>query len=176
MSLIWIVNILSVFFLCVFFAGIVIPQILLIAFRRRLFDEPDERKIHQCVVPRLGGMAFKPVVFFSFVLLLAVNVSTGHDELLKEIGAEALPLAYAFCAIIMLYIINAINLIDGIDGLASGLCSIAFLFYGMTFIWFHQYLYAMLAFATLGVLIPFYYYKEIYIETERIIIRNFKQT
>ncbi|MCS3115713.1 hypothetical protein NXX74_09880 [Bacteroides fragilis] len=27
MSLIWIVNILSVFFLCVFFAGIVIPQI-----------------------------------------------------------------------------------------------------------------------------------------------------
>jgi hypothetical protein len=181
-------------------------------------------------------MAFKPVVFFSFVLLLAVNVSTGHDELLKEIGAEALPLAYAFCAIIMLYlvgiaddligvryrakffiqivcgimlvaggvelsdlhgmlfihsmpswisipltvfvtvfIINAINLIDGIDGLASGLCSIAFLFYGMTFIWFHQYLYAMLAFATLGVLIPFYYYKEIYIETERIIIRNFKQ-
>lgn len=215
MSLIWIVNILSVFFLCVFFAGIVIPQILLIAFRRRLFDEPDERKIHQCVVPRLGGMAFKPVVFFSFVLLLAVNVSTGHDELLKEIGAEALPLAYAFCAIIMLYlvgiaddligvryrakffiqivcgimlvaggvelsdlhgmlfihsmpswisipltvfvtvfIINAINLIDGIDGLASGLCSIAFLFYGMTFIWFHQYLYAMLAFATLGVLIP----------------------
>ena len=47
MSLIWIVNILSVFFLCVFFAGIVIPQILLIAFRRRLFDEPDERKIHR---------------------------------------------------------------------------------------------------------------------------------
>ena len=219
MSLIWIVNILSVFFLCVFFAGIVIPQILLIAFRRRLFDEPDERKIHQCVVPRLGGMAFKPVVFFSFILLLALNVSTGHDELLKEIGAETLPLAYAFCAIIMLYlvgiaddligvryrakffiqivcgimlvaggvelsdlhgmlfihtmpswisipltifvtvfIINAINLIDGIDGLASGLCSIAFLFYGLTFIWFHQYLYAMLAFATLGVLIPFYYY------------------
>ena len=219
MSLIWIVNILSVFFLCVFFAGIVIPQILLIAFRRRLFDEPDERKIHQCAVPRLGGMTFKPVVFFSFILLLALNVSTGHDELLKEIGAEALPLAYAFCAIIMLYlvgiaddligvryrakffiqivcgimlvaggvelsdlhgmlfihsmptwisipltvfvtvfIINAINLIDGIDGLASGLCSIAFLFYGLTFIWFHQYLYAMLAFATLGVLRPFYYY------------------
>ena len=76
---------------------------------------------------------------------------------------------------VTVFIINAINLIDGIDGLASGLCSIAFLFYGMTFIWFHQYLYAMLAFATLGVLIPFYYYKEIYIETERIIIRNFKQ-
>lgn len=219
MDWIWITNIAMVFLLCVFFAGIVIPQILLIAFRRRLFDEPDERKIHQCVVPRLGGMAFKPVVFFSFGLLLAVNVTTGHCELLNEIGREALPLAYAFCAIIMLYlvgiaddligvryrakffiqmvcgvmlvaggvmltdlhglffvhalpawaaipltifvtvfIINAINLIDGIDGLASGLCSIAFLFYGITFICFAHYLYAMLAFATLGVLIPFYYY------------------
>ena len=219
MSLIWIVNILSVFFLCVFFAGIVIPQILLIAFRRRLFDEPDERKIHQCVVPRLGGMAFKPVVFFSFVLLLAVNVSTGHDELLKEIGAEALPLAYAFCAIIMLYlvgiaddligvryrakffiqivcgimlvaggvelsdlhgmlfihsmpswisipltvfvtvfIINAINLIDGIDGLASGLCIIAFLCYGITFLIYGQHTNALLSFSTAGVIIPFYYY------------------
>ena len=70
MSLIWIVNILSVFFLCVFFAGIVIPQILLIAFRRRLFDEPDERKIHQCVVPRLGGMAFKPVLLAMTAIFL----------------------------------------------------------------------------------------------------------
>ena len=35
--MIWIINIVMVFALCVFFAGIVIPQILLIAFRRRLF-------------------------------------------------------------------------------------------------------------------------------------------
>ena len=55
MSLIWIVNILSVFFLCVFFAGIVIPQILLIAFRRRLFDEPDERKIHLITMECFNG-------------------------------------------------------------------------------------------------------------------------
>lgn len=219
MSYIWIVNILLVFFLSIFFSGIVIPQILLIAFRRRLFDKPDGRKIHQCVVPRLGGMAFKPVVFFSFALLLAVNVSMGHYELLRAIGSETLPLAYTFCAIIMLYlvgiaddligvryrakffiqaicgvmlvgggvllsdfhglfhlhalpswvsvpltvfvtvfVINAINLIDGIDGLASGLCSTAFLFYGLSFIYSQQYVYAMLSFATLGVLIPFYYY------------------
>lgn len=219
MSLIWIVNILSVFFLCVFFAGIVIPQILLIAFRRRLFDEPDERKIHQCVVPRLGGMAFKPVVFFSFVLLLAVNVSTGHDELLKEIGAEALPLAYAFCAIIMLYlvgiaddligvryrakffiqivcgimlvaggvelsdlhgmlfihsmpswisipltvfvtvfIINAINLIDGIDGLAASLALIALGGFLLCFMREGVWTYGILIAGLMGVLIPYLYF------------------
>ena len=89
MSWIWIINILSVFFLCVFFAGIVIPQILLIAFRKNLFDVPNERKIHKCVVPRLGGIAFKPVMFLSFALLLAINLMTGHDEVFKEILEQA---------------------------------------------------------------------------------------
>lgn len=219
MSIIWIFNIVTILVLCVFFAGIVIPQILLIAFRKNLFDMPDERKIHQCAVPRLGGIAFTPVIFFSFILLVAINVTMGHYEFFRQIISEALPLAYSSCAVIMMYligiaddligvryrakffvqivcglmlvaggveltdlhgmlfahtlpafisipltlfvtvfIVNAINLIDGLDGLASGLCSIAFLSYGLTFIWCGHYLYAMLSFATLGVLIPFYYY------------------
>lgn len=215
----WIVNLCLVFLLSAFFTGIVIPKILLIAFRRRLFDEPDERKIHQCAVPRLGGIAFKPVMFFSIALLLGVNLTMGNMEILAEVGNEALPLDFGFCAIMVLYligmaddligiryrakffiqilcslmliaggiyftdlhgvlwiheipnwfaypftvlvivfIINAINLIDGIDGLASGLCSIALLFYGLTFYLLQEYIYAMLSFATLGVLVPFFYY------------------
>lgn len=215
----WIINCSLAFLLCVFCAGIVIPQILLIAFRKQLFDLPDERKIHHCAVPRLGGIAFKPVVFFSFALLLGINMVLGHLEMLSEIGNDIRPLAFTFCSIMILYlvgmaddligiryrakfviqilcgvmlivggiyvsnlhgilgiqdiplwlgypltilivvfIINAINLIDGIDGLASGLCSIACLFYGLTFFMLHQYIYAMLAFATLGVLVPFFYY------------------
>ena len=215
----WIVNCSLAFLLCVFCAGIVIPQILLIAFRKQLFDLPDERKIHHCAVPRLGGIAFKPVVFFSFALLLGINMTLGHSEMLSEISNDIRPLAFVFCSIMVLYlvgmaddligiryrtkfviqilcgvmlivggiyidnlhgilgihavplwlgypltilivvfIINAINLIDGIDGLASGLCSIACLFYGLTFFMLHQHIYAMLAFATLGVLVPFFYY------------------
>ena len=215
----WIVNCSLAFLLCVFCAGIVIPQILLIAFRKQLFDLPDERKIHHCAVPRLGGIAFKPVVFFSFALLLGINMTLGHSEMLSEISNDIRPLAFVFCSIMVLYlvgmaddligiryrakfviqilcgvmlivggiyidnlhgilgihavplwlgypltilivvfIINAINLIDGIDGLASGLCGIACLFYGLTFFMLHQHIYAMLAFATLGVLVPFFYY------------------
>ena len=215
----WIVNCSIAFLICVFCAGIIIPQILLIAFRKRLFDLPDERKIHHCAVPRLGGIAFKPVVFFTVALLLGINMVMGHSEMLSEIENDVRPLAFAFCSIMVLYlvgmaddligiryrakfviqilcgmmliaggiyidnlygilgihsvplwlgypltilfvvfIINAINLIDGIDGLASGLCSIACLLYGLTFLMFHQYIYAMLAFATLGVLVPFFYY------------------
>lgn len=215
----WLVNCSLSFLLCVLLAGIVIPQILLIAFRKQLFDIPDERKIHHCAVPRLGGIAFKPVVFFSFVLLLGINMVLGYSDILSEIGDDICPLAFAFCSIMALYlvgmaddligiryrakfviqilcgmmliaggvyindlhgilgvhtiplwlgypltilvvvfIINAINLIDGIDGLASGLCSIACLFYGLTFFMLHLHIYAMLAFATLGVLVPFFYY------------------
>lgn len=219
MSMFWGLNMVAVFVLSAVFAGIVIPQILLIAFRRKIFDVPDERKIHSSLVPRLGGIAFMPVIFFSMALLLAVNQSLGYGVFLSVAGAESLPLAYAFCALLMLYlvgmaddligvrysakffvqivcglmliaggvtlndlhgmafvhslpgwlcvpmtlfvtvfVINAVNLIDGLDGLASGLSGAAFLFYGLAFAHYGEYIYAMLAFATLGVLVPFYYY------------------
>ena len=73
----WIVNCSLAFLLCVLCAGIVIPQILLIAFRKQLFDLPDERKIHHCAVPRLGGIAFKPVVFFHHSFVTGNQYGTG---------------------------------------------------------------------------------------------------
>lgn len=56
---------------------------------------------------------------------------------------------------IVVYITNAINLIDGIDGLASGLCSIALSVLSVIFFIRMQYVYALLAICTLGVLMPF---------------------
>ncbi len=215
----WIINISFSFFLCVFCAGFLIPKILLIAYRKDLFDEPDERKIHHLAVPRLGGLAFKPVIFLTMALLLGMNITLGHTEMLLEFGKESRQLAFLFCAIMVLYligmaddligirykakffvqilcgccllaagvwfsdlhgilglnalspwmgypltllvvvfIINSINLIDGIDGLASGLCSCALLVYGVAFFLLGEYVYAMLSFSTLGVQIPFFYY------------------
>ena len=110
----WIVNCCIAFLLCVFCTGIVIPQILLIAFRKRLFDLPDERKIHHCVVPRLGGIAFKPVVFFTIALLLGVNMLLGHSEMLFEIGNNVRPLAFAFCSIMMLYLVGMADDLTGV--------------------------------------------------------------
>lgn len=215
----WTICSILVFFFCVLSAGVLIPQILLISFRRKLFDVPDERKIHQGVVPRLGGIAFKPVVFFSVALVIGVILLLGYGDMLSVFVTEGRALSFSFCCIMVLYlvgmaddligirykakfavqvacglmviagglwlndlhglflihglpcwigwpltvlavvfIINAINLIDGIDGLASGLCGVAMLFYGIIFLAVHQYIYAVLAFATLGVLVPFFYY------------------
>ena len=212
-------NVFAVFVLGVFFTGILIPQILLISFRRNLFDTPDPRKIHKGVVPRLGGIAFKPVLCFSVVLMVCIDVVAGAPEYMVEAGSALLPLGFGYCSLTVLYLIgiaddligiryrakfmaqifcaamliaggvwiddlhgvlgigslpvyvgypltvlvivffiNAINLIDGIDGLASGLSSVALIIYGITFFLQEQYIYSMIAFATLGVLVPFFCY------------------
>lgn len=39
-------------------SAMIIPKISLIAFRRRLFDPLDDRKLHTTHIPRLGGIAF----------------------------------------------------------------------------------------------------------------------
>lgn len=218
-TIFWTVSSIAVFMICVLCSGILIPQILLISFRKQLFDQPDERKIHQGIVPRLGGIAFKPVIFFTVALMLGVSQLLGYGYMMEDFTLEVCSIAFSFCCIILLYlvgiaddligirykakfivqiicglmiiaggmyidnlhgllgihglpvwigypltvlvivfIINSINLIDGIDGLASGLCGVATLFYGVVFFLLHEYIYAILSFATLGVLVPFFYY------------------
>lgn len=63
-----------------------------------------------------------------------------------------------FTVLLVVFITNAINLIDGIDGLASGLSSVALLVFGFLFMQKELWTYSMLAFATFGVLVPFFYY------------------
>lgn len=59
---------------------------------------------------------------------------------------------------LVIYVLNAINLIDGIDGLASGLSIVALIWYSYLFFWAQDYLPMLIAGATLGTLIPFFYY------------------
>ena len=215
----WIINALIVFSLCVLFAGVLIPEILLIAYRRNLFDEVDERKIHKGSIPRLGGIAFEPVILLSIALVLGGNIMLGigtfadsfvphgllmiaafcsvqllylvgiaddligikyrakfvvqiicaaflissgvwFSDLAGVLGIESVSpwFGYPFTLIVIVFLINAINLIDGIDGLASGLSSIACVIYGFSFYLLGDYALSVISFATLGVLVPFYYY------------------
>lgn len=215
----WLINVIASVILSIVCSGIIIPQILLIAFRKNLFDVPDARKIHKLEVPRLGGLAFMPVVFFSCVLVFGIDLYLGCEYILEAIVTEAQTLAFLSCAVLMLYlvgmaddlvgikyrakfvvqlicavfmiaggvwissyqgilgfwdispwfgypftvvvmiyILNAVNLIDGIDGLCSGLCSVALLVYGVVYFLAGEYIYSILACATFGVLVPFFYY------------------
>lgn len=46
--------IISAFVSAVILGRIIIPNILIISLRKRLFDVPDERKVHKRPIPRLG--------------------------------------------------------------------------------------------------------------------------
>lgn len=49
------------FILAILLGKFVIPYIMLITFKKRLFDPIDARKMHNTIIPRLGGVAFVPI-------------------------------------------------------------------------------------------------------------------
>lgn len=209
---------LAAFLFVVLLTGVLIPQILLIAFRKQLFDIPDERKIHTLPVPRLGGLAFLPAIFFTVLLICGIGMATGSDWLCEIISGQAvtqgiflgcsmmalyivgvaddligirysakfivqilagillvaggiilddlhglfgiheLPVAVAIplTILVIVFITNAINLIDGIDGLASGLSLIAAAIYGVLMLANGLSLFSLVAFCTCGALLSFF--------------------
>jgi UDP-GlcNAc:undecaprenyl-phosphate GlcNAc-1-phosphate transferase len=94
-------------------------------------------------------------VFASFLLILSgVYVNNMHGFF----GLHEIPvwLGYILTVILVCFVINAINLIDGVDGLASGLSSIALASLGFWFWGQSLFIYAMVAIAMLGVILPFF--------------------
>ncbi len=80
------------------------------------------------------------------------------DALWGLLWLQELPLLFSYlCTLfVVVLFINAINLIDGIDGLASGLSSISLLVYGGILLNLQEYVYALVAFILLGSLLAFY--------------------
>lgn len=100
----WLINSLLAMLLSILFAGILIPQILLISFRKRLFDNPDERKIHKMAVPRLGGIAFTPVIILSVSLLLGISIITENYPLQQSMWMYAQPMSFGICSLLIMYL------------------------------------------------------------------------
>lgn len=69
--------IITAFIVAVLLGRIIIPNILIISLRKRLFDEPDARKIHKRPIPRLGGVTFFPVIVFTMCTFTAVRIWAG---------------------------------------------------------------------------------------------------
>ena len=182
------------FLIAVCLGCIVIPKILVISYKKQLFDMPDERKVHSMPIPRLGGVSFFPVILISLCFILGIRYFTGYtivnlpvnqilcqffflaaggmmlylvgvaDDLVGVgyrykffvqivaalllvwpgewinslsglFGIYEIPasLGVPLTVLVIVYITNAINLIDGIDGLASGLCNIALAVLGIIY-------------------------------------------
>lgn len=82
------------------------------------------------------------------------------DSFYGLFGIEDLPYAVAviFTLLVFVFIINAFNLIDGIDGLAASIAIIANTSFGVYFAMNGEYLYMLVSFSLIGVLLGFLRY------------------
>ena len=186
---------------------LLIPHILLISKRKRLYDIPDSRKSHLECIPRLAGVSFLPAFLLSFLPVVSlyggsvrelsflicgaslifimgmkddlIGMRWSYKFVVQLIAAlcmiasgtfvnnlyglfgiyELSPLiGYPLTVFLVVYILNTVNLIDGVDGLASGIVSVAALVLGICLYREHSCHYAALAFAVLGTQIAFLRY------------------
>lgn len=222
----WMQNYLITMVMAILVTALIIPGILSIAFRKKLFDRVNDRKVHHGVVPRLGGMAFVPAITFAFCLVVGYNLRYHFLTSAPAMEDVTVPFFFLMCILMLIfligltddlvgvkysakflmqifigilillsgigvynlygflwiggipswlgwiitvfgiiYVINAVNLIDGIDGLAAGLSAVSLTLYSYVFYISHTYGCMLLAGATLGTLIPFFYYN-VYGKTE----------
>lgn len=214
-----IVTVIFTFLMSLILGFLVLPKIIKISSEKNLYDMPDYRKVHGIPVPRLGGVAFFPIILMVVCFTMACSYIIGYKSLrgdtfilftrymllitgltilylvgimddLVGVSFKMKFLAQTVCAalfplsglvinnlwglfgihhlspwlsipltmFLVVYITNAINLIDGIDGLSSGLSCIAFLALGCACALEQKYVHNMLCFSALGVLLAFVYY------------------
>lgn len=104
----------ATFLLAALTARFIIPRILLISIRKRLFDVPDERKIHTQAIPRLGGVSFFPTILFAYALVFAVRL-LGGDTFAATYAQHLLPEMLLFvCGMTMLYLVGIADDLVGV--------------------------------------------------------------
>lgn len=91
-----------------------LPQILLVSYHKKLFDQPEARKQHQTPSSRLGGSCFVPVLFFSISLLGAVIIKLEPDAYLQSYTDSLSCMTFFASGLILMYMMG---LMDDLIGL-----------------------------------------------------------
>lgn len=192
-----------------------IPALLSFCKKKNLYDMPNQRKVHKCLVPRLGGIAFMPSMLISFFIVTLIMGSQAVDSkitisswtlgllislllvygvgivddligldakvkfVIQIVASAILPLCglyinnlyglfglheIPFCVgfpltiLVFVFIDNAMNLIDGIDGLAASLSILALGGFLYSFMHNGLVVYAVLIAGLVGVLTAYLYF------------------
>lgn len=113
------------------------------------------------VVDDIVGVRYrKKFVVQIIISLLLIASGLYMNNFYGFLGLYELPMWFAvpFTLIIYLLIQNSINLIDGIDGLASGLSIIALLGFTFMFLGMHMYVYGIMSMSLAGAMFVFFYH------------------
>lgn len=93
---------------------ILIPNILLISYKKRLFDQPDERKVHSIPVPRLGGISFFPAILVSLCLIIGLFHCVGIPIARLLTDRSLLELLFWVSGCMLLYLIGVADDLVGV--------------------------------------------------------------
>lgn len=104
------------FLLSVLLATLILPRILMISYKKRLFDIPDDkRKVHKIPVPRLGGLSFFPVILITVSLVVGIQGSFSGYLLSEDWGWD-LFIRYLFFVVgfTLLYLVGVADDLAGV--------------------------------------------------------------
>lgn len=211
-----IIYLLGAFLLSAICGFVFTPLILNFCKRKKLYDIPNDRKVHKNATPRLGGISFFPSMLTAFCVILlftpliepntlpinlwslifmigllmiygvgivddlvGLNATTKFffqivtaslfplaglyiNNLYGVFGIHEIPYCIGFplTVFIIVFIDNAINLIDGIDGLAAGLSLLALMGFLAYFIHYDVFVhtYNIMVAGMMGALVAFGYF------------------
>ena len=97
-------------------AVFLLPNIVRVAAKNNLYDQPDERHLHKGKVPRLGGVAFLPAMFMALILALAIDTYLIAGDEQARLFGDVKQMLVAGTGMFVLYFV----------GLADDLCGVKY--------------------------------------------------
>lgn len=110
-SILWYI---PIFVMSLVFVAIVIPAIVSVADKIRLYDEQDSRKVHQGEVPRLGGVAFLPAILFTLLSVLAI-MTRFLPQSIHVTYAPITEIMMAAAGCVILYLVGIMDDVIGVS-------------------------------------------------------------
>ena len=103
--------ILKVFVISLILGAVFTPAILDFCKRKKLYDIPNERKVHKNATPRLGGISFMPSMLLAFVFFLLASRWNGQLNHTFNIWS-----ASYLAGLIIIYLVG---IVDDLIGLSA---------------------------------------------------------
>jgi len=183
---------------------LMLPRIITIAEKLEAFDTPNERKVHERLIPRIGGIAIIVSVSVAFIFMqqiesgingfmlgaliifllgffddiyginwqmkflgqflavaIALLIISPEYTAIRLFGWQVdLPPVILYTGIIFFIVggMNSLNLLDGLDGLASGVSLLVFIGYGFHGLIHNNVTMVLISLAFAGALLGFLRY------------------
>lgn len=93
---------------------IILPNILFVSHKKHLFDMPDARKVHTAPIPRLGGLAFLPVILVTVFLIMGIYLFVTDFQNTPSLVRFFQMLMFLFAGMTLLYLVGEADDLVGV--------------------------------------------------------------